>query len=144
MVLTIDFIQSFDNKKDALVASIENDYCTISSSDVYYKTKQDFLNAAKKISENEVDDFMGTTRCFPNGLVYFINASDKLRDKNVADNFVATAVFVDRRIGEEVQIKDINTLNKLLNNPNENIEDSEWQLTIKNNMVTNLKQLYRP
>ncbi len=136
-VLSIDFLQSFATEKEQLVASIEDDFCTISTQ-VPYKTKAEFLTAAKALKESEVDAFISTTSCFPNGMNYFRNASSQLRDKALADNFIA---YYDNGDGI-INTGNAQTLHNILKNRADT--SSNWQITIQNNKITTLNESFRP
>lgn len=144
LVVSVDFLQSFANNKDTVIAAIEDGYCTYDYSDSPYKTKQEFINKVKSLREEQVDEFVSTVNCFPNGIIYFRNASTKLRDKTMSANFIAYPAYADSsNIGYmSSNTRDMQTLNAILNDSTKNY--TEWNVILKDNKIQVLTQMFRP
>jgi hypothetical protein len=135
LVLTIDFLQSFDTNKATAIAAIEDDVCKYPSN-AGIKSKQEFLAKVRSLPESEVDNFMATTFCFPNGLEYYRNASSQLRSKDVAANFIA--YYPAYPSFEITNTGSITTLNTVINT--QSPANANWQITIKDNKIVEMFQ----
>ena len=136
LVLTIDFVQSFATPKETLLAAIQDDICKFPSNQGI-KSKQEFIAKVTALKDSEFSAFVVKTGCFPNGVVYYRNASAELISKDVAANFIA--YYQKNGATETTNTGNIETLNSYVNlvgpsNP-------KWQITIKDNKVVSLNQL---
>ncbi|MBC7766662.1 hypothetical protein H7Y21_01560 [Arenimonas sp.] len=137
LILTIDFIQSFATQKETILAAIQDDVCKFPSNQGI-KTKQEFINKVMSLNDTELSALISKTNCFPNGIVYYRNASAKLISKDVASNFIA--YYPKNGTVETTNTGNMETLNTYVNlvgpsNP-------KWQITIKDGKVVSLNQPY--
>ncbi|MBC7982061.1 hypothetical protein H7X65_03210 [Candidatus Parcubacteria bacterium] len=139
LVLTIDFLQTFETHKEMVLASIQDDICKYPSN-MGIKSKQEFYTKVSGLQESQISDYMATSGCFPNGIEYYRNASALLRSKDVAANFIA--YYPKAPSDELTNTGSITTLNGVINT--QGPANPRWQITIKNNKVVELYQPFTP
>ncbi len=138
LILTVDFIQTFDTKKAALIAAIQDDVCHLPSN-MGIRSKEEFIARVENLKESEIEDYNTTQiHCFTKGVVYTRNPSAETRSKEVAKNFTAQYIsYPSYAYGNTTAMGTLNTAVNATAAAN-----YVWKITVKDNLVTDLQQIF--